>query len=286
SSSNYDEGAPESYAYGNCFYVTNGAGHYVRSVSFSLDGTQDESASAGIVLSIVLYKWTDVDNPDPDEVTAEHTEREFIDFTSYEIQGTELQDSVITLRFPEFGDPIELEDNSYYLLMVEYQAADQTSVWLGSSDIIDYQPMNFATGEAGAQRFGSFLGVPEDGVLSELSYGSVGFGWDLVPLVRMNVINESHLTKTEDVQVLRNEFALFPNPSNGQISVQMKLEDPAKNAIVRILDVAGRELMIREYENIQKERFHYNLEHFNNGIYMLEVVTEKGAGTKRFVIKN
>lgn len=275
--SNYDAGAPFSYAYGNYFYVPNGEGKVVRSVGISVSGTPE---SAGKELAIVLYKWENVDDADPDDPSADPEEREFLEFTSYVIQGDEDQNNIITLPFPE----VELEDDSEYLLMVEFQADDQTQVFLGASNVIDYSAAIYATTEVGSPRYGSMLGVPSDGDLSVESYSSVGFGRDLVPVVRMHVFDPL-ANSAEDVQVLKNEFKLFPNPTSDRISVQLNLEELAQNATVRIFDITGQQLMQQTYDNVQKERLYFDLKNYAAGTYMVEVVTDRGAGTKRFVVK-
>lgn len=271
---NYDAGAPFSYAYGNYFYVPNGAGNFVNSVSLSVSGTPE---SAGIELAVVLYKWTDAD-PEADIPAVEPEEREFIEFSSYIIQGDEDENNIITVPFPM----TELEDNTDYLLMVEYQATDQTQVFLGASDIIDYSAAIFTTNLLGTPRYGSMLGVPSDGDLSVEAYSSLGFGRNLVPVVRLNA---GVPVNADDVQVLKNEFKLFPNPASDQISVQLNLEELAQTATVRIFDIAGRQLMEQTYDNLQKERLTYNLTNFAAGTYSVQVVTDRGAGTKRFTVK-
>ncbi len=280
--SNYDAGAPFSYAYGNHFYIANGTDEggnaYVsRSISFALQGTAE---SAGKELIIFLYKWEDTD-PEADVPQAEPEERELINFAIYTIQGDEVETDLITLPYDD--GPSVLEEGAHYLVMVEYPATEQVNVVLGASDVIDYSATIFASNLAGTPRFGSFLGVPADGDLAGEAYSSLGFGRDLVPVVRLNVTSSA--VDGIDVQVLKNEFKLFPNPATDQISVQMNLKELAKTATVRIYDIAGRQIMQQTYDNIHKERFIYNLNNFAAGTYKLQVVTDRGMGTKLFVVK-
>lgn len=273
---NYDAGAPFSVAIGNHFYVTNGTGQYIRSATFAIQGSPE---SAGIELAIVLYKWEDSD-PDAEFPAAEPEEREFVEFSSYIIQGDEDENDLITVPFPMS----ELEDNTHYILMVEYQATEQVTVTFGASDLMDFSATIFTTNLLGAPRFGAMTGVPADGDLSIEPYGSVGFGRDIVPVVRMNVFDPL-VNGDNDIQVLKNEFTLFPNPTSDQINVQLNLEELAQSATVRIFDIAGRQLMEQTYDNIQKERLTYNLKNYAAGTYTVQVVTDRGAGTKRFTVK-
>lgn len=280
--SNYDDGAPFSYAYGNHFYIAkgtdeNGNPYVAPSMSFALQGTPE---SAGSEVVIILYKWEDTD-PEATTPEAEPEEREFVNFTTYLIQGDEVETDIITLPFDD--GPSVLEEGAHYLLMVEYLATEQINVVLGASDAIDYSATVFASNLAGTPRFGSFLGLPADGDLFGIDYSSLGYGRDLVPVVRLNV-TPSVLDGTND-QVLKNEFKLFPNPASDQISVQMNLKELAQIATVRIYDIAGRQIMQQTYDNIQKERLTYNLNNFAPGTYEIQVVTDRGIGTKLFVVK-
>lgn len=272
---NYDDGAPFSYAYGNYFYVPNGAGNFVNTVSFSVAGTPE---SAGIELAVVLYEWVDTD-PEADFPAAEPEERNFVTFGTYIIQGDEDENNIITIPVE---DVVELKDDTDYLLMVEYLANERTSVFLGASNTIDYSAAIFTSNLLGTPRYGSMLGVPSDGDLSVEAFSSVGFGRNLVPVVRLNV---GIPVNANDVQVLKNEFHLFPNPTSDQINVQLNLEELAQSATVRILDFAGRQVLEHTYDNLQKERLNFNLNNFAAGTYTVQVVTDRGAGSKRFIVK-
>ena len=61
-------------------------------------------------------------------------------------------------------------------------------------------------------------------------------------------------------------------------------EEVAENATVRIFDIQGQLVMQQTYQNLKSERFNYDLSNFASGAYMLQVVTEKGSGTKRFLV--
>lgn len=274
----WESGEPHGIAFGNYFYVPNG-GEFVRSVSF---GIGNASELAGTSLSIVLYKWAEDTNED---FAADPDEREFVDFNFYVIQGTEQPNDIITIPFPEPGaPPVMLEDDTPYLLMVQYNPPAESptqNFFMPFSDFVNYGAMNFVTTEKGMPRFAPALGI--SGNLDTEPFSMVGFGLDLVPVVRMN-IGTDPTTRRPNVQVLKNQFVPFPNPTSDRINVQLGLEETAKTARVRIFDIAGRLMLIQDYENVQRETLSYDLSGWNTGTYIIELSTDKGTGTQRFIL--
>jgi len=78
-------------------------------------------------------------------------------------------------------------------------------------------------------------------------------------------------------------FKVWPNPSNGQINVQLSA---GKRINLRLLDMSGREVFHRIYNNAGNT-FTKNviLGHLKKGIYLLQVNSENKSGVKRIVIK-
>ena len=78
-------------------------------------------------------------------------------------------------------------------------------------------------------------------------------------------------------------FKVWPNPSNGQINVQLSA---GKLINLRLLDLSGREVFHRVYNN-SGGTFTKNviLGHLKKGIYLLQVNSENKSGVRRIVIK-
>ena len=78
-------------------------------------------------------------------------------------------------------------------------------------------------------------------------------------------------------------FKVWPNPSNGQINVQLSAD---KMIDMRLVDLSGREVFHRTYNN-SGDTFTKNviLGHLKKGVYLLHVNSANKSGVKRIVIK-
>jgi len=203
---NWPVGDAHTWAYGN-HYATPDLGDqeiYANSISFAIDATQSAGAAAGQTPLLVLYQWTDTNN----DGNCQDTERLFLAFGSYLVLGTETEDDIITVPFEE---PVLLESNAHYLAMLEYNAPENTIIdlWLGASEAYDYSAMVFLNGPdiLARPRFASMLAI---GDLSTAEFSSVGFGRDIVPVVRLNV--DATVIGTKDPLAGNNRVDVYPNP--------------------------------------------------------------------------
>lgn len=272
----WDQGELHSWAYGNYFYVPNGDGFFMKDVSFALG---DPANEAGRSFLITLYEWTgDTNNDgnmDPEERVSEA-------FAFYVVTGQEAPGELITIPFPGEGEePVALRNETEYVLMIEYFANNSTDdLTLAGADDLDYGAQVFASQLTGSPRYASFLGI--NGDLTSEPYSSLGFGRDFVPVLRMSI--SSTATNTKALASLDNEFAVFPNPAKEEVNVQLALQDQADNVLVRLVDLAGRTLLQRDYENLQREFLSYKVSNLPSGTYFIQVTTAKGTGTKKFVV--
>lgn len=274
SDTNWQTNDTHSWAWGNYYYVPKGTGNFVKSVTFGLSA---DNTVAGRELLITLYKWEDTnqdEQADPDERTP-------ISFTTYTIVGNETAGTLKTVPFPAEGEePVELEDNTAYLMMVEYYNDDQANFFMASSDQIDYGAMILANDSIDRPRYAAMLGVAGD--LSTEPYSSLGFGYDIVPVVRMTVGAQPNSAK--DLSKLENEFTVFPNPASDVVNLQLSLSKQAQTATVRLFDISGKMLQQFQYDNVQKDRYQYRVNNLSSGTYFLQVITEEGAGTQKFTV--
>lgn len=272
----WDENEPHSWAYGNYYYVKNGQGNYVRSVTFGL-GNPSEVANRGLL--VTLYKWAEDTNNDGN---ADANERTPVGFTFYSVTGNEAPGAPITIPFPTPGeDALELEDETPYLIMLEYLTNDAVNLDLVASEDLDYGASILVSQQLGAPRYAGMLGI--NGDLTTEPYSSLGFGTDLVPMVRLNV-GANPATSTKELVSIENEFAVYPNPATAVLNVQLALQESASTAQLRIFDISGRTLLQRKYDSVQLESFQYPVNHLAAGTYFLQVITENGTGTKKFIV--
>lgn len=283
--SNWNAGEPHSWAYGNHFHVSQADELFIRSVAFGVANAADEGV-AGRALALSLYSWVDQDNGDGLDGIAQPEERTLLAITFYIIEGTETPEQLITIPFPEEGeDPIQLTPGTDYLLMLEYYAEDEVDITFSASDAFDYSAMVFASQLLEQPRYGSMLGIAGD--ITSTDYGSLGFGRDLVPVVRMHVGSDPRLdTNTDNILSDNDKIEVFPNPAQELLNVAIILEETSKEAVVSILNVTGQQLQEKHFDTLKSENFQLDIADLPTGTYFLKVQTDKGSKTVRFVVKN
>ncbi len=275
--SNWDDTEPHTWAYGNCFYVTDGDGKFMSSMSFGI-GNAAQVPDRDLLLTV--YKWVDANGnaeADPDERTR-------VALGLYTIQGDENPEDLVTVYVPGFPDdemPLMLENNTYYIVMVEYVTEDQVDFALSASEEYNYLAMAFLTGPdiLNQPRYAAMLGIDQN--LSEVPYSSVGFGFDIVPVVRMNV---SPVTFVNEPLSDANKVTLFPNPVSDQLTVSLDMEERFDKVYVRIMDNQGRILDEATYDNVLQSTLQYDVRDYPAGTYNLTVITNKGYTTRQFVV--
>ncbi|MFN7116339.1 MAG: PA domain-containing protein [Saprospiraceae bacterium] len=279
SSASWEGNEPHAWAWGVHYYVPNAAGNYIQELSFGVDPQDDSAIGQDVLLSV--YKWVD-DNGDQ---LASPDERELLGITSYTVTGNEAADRLITVPFPFEGDePVQLENNTNYLVMVEWVPTDQSDLAIVYSDDLDYAATAAVLGDStGRYRYAGIIAV--GGNLAEEDYAPSGFTGSVyvnIPIVRMRV--GATPSSAKDLNKLEKEFLVFPNPTADALNLQLNLKNQTQTATVRMFDISGRLLNQWRYDNVQKERYQYNVSNLSSGTYFLQVVTEEGAGTKKFSV--
>ena len=277
---NWDDGEPRSWAYGNYYYINNtewnGKPLHVSSVNL---GIVDANTIAGEIVNLALYYWAEDTNEDGN---ADPDERFLVALTEYVIQGTEGPITTIPFSNQLDDEPAFLEFEGSYILMAEYNAIDdQTAVWFWGSDDYDYGAMILNSSEE--TRFAGFLGI--NGNLNEEPYSWVGFGWDLVPLVRMNV-TEYDPNSTNDFLSDDNVITIAPNPAAGTALLSLDLVENAKEVTVQVFDYTGKMMNSTTLENIQKGTMDLDVSNLANGFYPVKVITENGMKALTLIVKH
>ncbi len=281
------EGAmePHSAAYGNYYYVVDGDNWHASSVTFAI-GNGEDLEMIGRLLSIYLYTWdedTNEDgNMDPDERTR-------VAFSVYEIQGTETVNDLITLPLSYFPantpGPIDIESNQAYAVMVEYSTNDQVDFIMRNSTALDYNAMVTRSEldgiPEGNGRYSPLVGL--NGDLESEPYGSVGFGRNTVPVIRLNI---AMVVGTEDQLGAEDIIKISPNPTNNKINLSIDLAETHDKVNIRILDINGRLIMDQHYENMKQEMLQFDVSNYASGTYFLHFITDNGVRTERFVVQH
>lgn len=93
--------------------------------------------------------------------------------------------------------------------------------------------------------------------------------------------NQNALLSTDSV--LKNDFAIYPNPSNGTFEIQ--LAELEENFIVNVYDNAGRVVYTKDFSQTSSSNQVVNLENVSSGIYLVSVKSSKTSTTKKIVIQ-
>lgn len=268
-----DPNEPRSWAYGNYYHVVEG-GMVASSASFALGNAGDVP---GELVYLSLYKWTDTDGDaqcDPDE-------RELVGINFYEIQGNEVPIVPVTVGLTDFNDdPVILEANTDYVLMLEYVADDNTTeVEFVASDEFDYGAMILNSAQMGAPRYASMLGI--NGDLTVEPYSSIGFGWDLVPVVRLNVTELPNATNEALLHTLETRIA--PNPASDVVHIALP-DSRATDAELRLINTQGQMVLFRQTRLGAGQQASLDVRDLPTGTYFLLIRTEEGLATRKLQI--
>lgn len=276
--SNWNDGDPHQWAYGNHYYITNGAGYYANTASFSINA---DNSTAGTELDIRLYEWEDANedgNADPDE-------RMLAAFAIYEIGQFDGINSLRTV--PLLGldlQTAELTDNTNYILTIEYRAVDDTQdLPFGAADVNDYGAMVLNSQQQLRPRYGSMLGIAAD--LDNEPYSSVGFGREIVPVIRLNVTESPLISSQEEITLPSNTVLINPNPATDVLNTELAFAKNAKNVSIRMMDIQGRVVIARDLENVSVTNQAFDISKLAAGSYFLYVTTENGRIAKKVIVK-
>ena len=243
-------------------------------------GNAAQLKDQAVVLNI--YKWKDANA----NGNAEPAERTSLGTLFYIIGGKEEPDSLVTVPLNKDNglEPIKLEDNTEYLVMLEYYASGTANFDMTVSDEIDYGGMITASILKQKPRFGALIGIAGD--LTKETYSYVGFGgnvFGIVPVVRLNVANLIY-TDIPELNTLTEQFTIFPNPASDYINLQFA--ENQKNVLLKFMDTNGRIFSQQTVDFIQgKNPFMFNLPNVAPGFYYIQAISEEGIGVKSLIIK-
>ena len=278
---NWQTNEPHSAAYGNVFFVPKGKGYFSRNVQFALANAAELKGRA---LILTLYKWADANS----DGLAQSTERTAVTFNFYEVKGTESSPlSLISLPLPaETEPPVALEDNTTYLLMMEYYAPQVDGVDFDAlvSDQFDYKAQYLLSAALNAPRYTTMTGLAGD--LTQETFSPLGysnFPGDYSYLIRWS-ISASIATPVRSLPAIEDQFAVFPNPADDLIHVQFALRQTAQWAEATLCDLTGRVVARYSWEQIQQNLFSIPASELPEGMYILNVRSDAGTGSKKVMI--
>ena len=268
-----DPSQTPTWAIGNYFYVPNGDGYKISKVDIGI-GNADQVG--GFDVGVRIFKWTDVDADSDGSGFPEAApdERDLIGFATYEILGNELATDPNPVDVDDPDDPILLEDEGHYLVMMTMDA----EVGVSAKDDLynSYLAMNLASTDAGNPRYWSFFGNSSD--IGETVYDA---NTSFTPLVRMTIAPLSSVATTE--LPTDNIVSISPNPAKEFINLKMDFTKSFEAVDVTISDIAGRVVLMQHLEDVQSHQMQVDVSNLMSGTFMVNISTPEGIRTEKFI---
>ncbi len=274
-----------SYTWGNVFYMPNGNGYYARTIGFAIENPDE---LIGQEVTTLLYEWDGDTNGDLEANPDEYGDFP-IAFNSYKFDGSEVG-NIIRVPIDVSGNGVALKDGKHYIAMIQYFTENEQPMFMFGSDEFDYNATWFVSDSLQSPRYFAALEV---GQPDAPSFSTLGFGRDIVPIVRLSIGDNPDLsmpaismsTSAEETLPTENTISLYPNPVEDLLQLEIGLTEVSENVHVNIFDQTGRALFYRGYEQLQQGKFDYDLSKLAAGVYYIRIDTELGRRTQKFIKK-
>ncbi|MBK9016917.1 MAG: T9SS type A sorting domain-containing protein [Saprospiraceae bacterium] len=273
----------ESVAYeiGNCYFIPKGSNLKATTMNFAFKNVPS-LANANVQLSIYLYKWKKGSNQGDvnADTIANIDEYEVVAYNLYEITGDE-NDQVVTVPVSGEFDHVDLEDDTYYFVTVGYlePAISQGNFLrfpIAGSEEVNYTAMFYNSYQDGIPAYTSMLREEDD-----TDFRANAWALQRIPFVNLNVEFASPTN-----QLVHNplKISLQPNPANElvQLSGDFSVNEPPIQ--VEILDICGRLVLRREFENRIVSQLPIDVSGLSNGSYTLRVISGDNRVSEKLMV--
>jgi len=268
----FDTSKPLNWSVGNYFYFPNGTNHALKSVSFGLapKGLQGDISynTAGLDIQVNLYTWRDL-NSDGD---AQQIECFKVGTGNYLTTGFSQFVNMALSSTVAPGEPIELQNNTAYLLMLELKTQDlwHTFAIRGSSSL-EYIGMEKATSLKNNPRYSSFIAIGD-----ETTFRFGGFASDVTPYIQLEI--EQLTNSVKERTKTHKAILVTPNPTNKTIRFTIPKKKIDLVSYYQIVDAIGK--IYLQDQSVQSN-ISLNLSDLPPGIYFLKV----SSGTDQYLQK-
>lgn len=244
------------------YYVVNTEGYQANEAIFSV--ASNNNTHQGQSVNVFLYRVMEDDEPSVfDDNDVEIVGIGFYNFTNeanFDVVSTPLED------FNTGEDGVPLEEGGEYFIMVEYQP----DMFAPFSEIPYYTGV-----------FGDIGTIIRD---ETADWFLAGFGPGTTVQARLRIgeiiSNTTDLTETGAV------ISTFPNPADSYMKLTVELPEVADDVNIRVMDVTGKTLEERNFNNIQSQELNFEVGSYSNGIYTVQVTTKEGTKTRKFVVQH
>ena len=296
-SSFWEDGENHSWEIGNVFYTTgatnlDGGEMHFTSIDF---GIENPGTLGGERVSAWLYTISDndfngvVDKQDPSEIQR-------LGVGEYQFTGFEVDQEIINVPIESLGGPLVIEAGKHYFASIEFTTQlVGIDMNISASEEFDYGAAMYMTrtltdpeitppASINDIRYSHGFGITKEGTLRftpTTDITTLNFGDDLVPVVRLNFedYNVSTRELSDDIAI-----EVFPNPASVEINLNLDITETAEELNVQIVDIAGKVVLSRDYDNVKTMKEAYNISNLSDGIYFMHINTSLGIQTKRIVV--
>lgn len=276
-----------NFTYGNCFFVPNGTGKYARWITIGIANAA-ELADSNAEISTFLYKWEDLNNNDFAEPGEYNLIQDTLGVNTYAFSDLNDEDGYITLPVDFEGAGIPLEDNTYYIVAVQYiGSSNNARCSFMASDQFNYQATTFISDSLNQNRYASVFDLNNTG-----TFDFIGFGLGIVPVIRLHIGNTSDLSVPGIISSVKPEpnlaqhVNIFPNPNKGNFSLELELDYLSRYVGVEVLNMSGSILISKNFENVKEKQLTLNLPTISPGTYLLKIRTDQEILTRKFVVQH
>ena len=91
-------------------------------------------------------------------------------------------------------------------------------------------------------------------------------------------------TNIQDIN-FADALSIFPNPSNDFVNVSFGL-NAAQDIEIKLYTVSGKMVDARSFTNAKDVNASFNTADLNNGVYLMQITTDKGTSTHKFVVSH
>ena len=93
------------------------------------------------------------------------------------------------------------------------------------------------------------------------------------------------LSAVNELKMEENEFEVYPNPASNQLNIRLHNTNTAILSLT-LFDVSGRTVLHKTEFSGNKNDYQVNIDHLNNGLYLLKINSVEKTITKRIILKN
>lgn len=247
----------QGYEYGNCFFLENGDGFKIDSITF---GLEDPESSIGAELNLFIYRFFgDAD----EDAFVDFDERDIVGIGTYRVKGNEhlISDGLVKVAILNVDSleqtGVDAESGAFYLATVQYFNGSNLPCPLQASQAIDYSGTVFMYDSLNLPRF---AGIEKD-MSNRFDLLSL---IDLIPVIRINLTQR--ITSVADIN--EQPLLIHPNPISDRFELISK--PISSNAILELYNLKGQ--LLKKWNTNDSN---FSIEEFSKGVYLLKMRTEK-----------